>query len=247
MKSPQFLTDAQFQEMFPVLECVPLSDVTQLRTRMTERRYKKQAVLMEKGECGKLVLFMAGGCIKVMARGECDKATVISFCARGELLGEINALTPGGHSADVIAEEPCFAWGLPVEDFLSCLAVMPRLSLNISRLLAQRMRKATQQLHQLASASAEQRVAYNLSAITERINPAEAASVAAPSAVKKLPQGVDLSISVADLSSMSGCSREQVHRALRKLRDEALIDRVEGGIRILHLAGLKEFYREKMN
>ena len=240
MKTLKTLSDVEFQALFPVLEGVPSLEIARLRPRMNESRYKRRDMLMESGKQGRQVLFLAHGRIKIVtgsARAKNDLAqTVVSFCARGELLGEINALTPGGHSADVIAEEACFAWSMAVEDFLQCLADMPRLSINICRLLARRTRKATEQLHIVATMSAEQRVAYNLDSVTcttsrddRPLNHTSSNDDTAPS------------VTVADLSLMCGCSSKHVHRALKKLSEAGLIERAKGRVRVLDSEGLKAY------
>ena len=255
MKTLKTLSDTEFQALFPVLEGVPSAEITRLRAHTHKCAFKRRDTLMKQGEPGCRVLFLAHGRIKIVTSGHNAQGdisqdrtspgdgpqTVVSFCGHGELLGEINALTPGGHSADVIAEEACFAWSMTVEDFLRCLAEMPRLSMNISRLLARRTRKATEQLHIVATMSAEQRVAYNLDSIACTTgmsgtppNPTHSNEDAAPS------------VTVADLSSMCGCSSKHVQRALKKLREAGLIERAKGRVRVLDPESLKAYALGKL-
>ncbi len=103
------LSNADFRGLCPVLEGLSDADIERLRAHLEECRFEIGDLLMQSGSCGRQVLLIARGRLRVVSDGDETQGVVLSFCARGELLGEINALTAGGHCADVIAEEEVFA------------------------------------------------------------------------------------------------------------------------------------------
>lgn len=233
MRTFKALSDAEFRRLFPVLTGLSDVEVNRLRGRMSERRYQAGDFLMRAGDCGQQVLFLAQGRIRVVMGDEESQSAVVAFRASGELLGEINALSEGGYSADVIAVQGCFAWSLSVDDFLECLSVMPRLSFNVARLLAMRMRQATQQLHTVVTAQTEKRIAFNLRFFFAQ----DAASRS-----NTLPACVPISMN--DLASLSGCSREQLHRVLERMRKAGIIARTHGHVHVLDYEALKHFGKD---
>lgn len=232
MQTFKALSDAEFRRLFPVFDGLIDADVQRLRGRMSERLYQAGDFLMHAGDCGQQVLFLAQGRIKVVTGDEESQSAIVAFRASGELLGEINALSEGGRSADVVAVQDCFAWSLSIDDFLECLSVMPRLSFNVAQLLAMRMRQATQQLHIVITAQTEKRIAFNLRSFFAQ----DAASRS-----NTLPACVPISMN--DLASLSGCSREQLHRVLERMRKAGIVARTHGHVHILDYEALKHFGR----
>ncbi len=122
------------------------------------------------------------------------------------------------------------------------MATMPRLSLNVARLLALRMRKATQQLHLAATARTEERVAFNLFEIARLVGTPQCESVQRELAQHaSCAQTTCLPVSIQDLASMSGCSREQLHRVLERMQTANIVERTHGRVRILDFDALKLF------
>ena len=84
--------------------------------------------------------------------------------------------------------------------------------------------------------SAEQRVAYNLDSVAYTTSRDDKPLKYTPSNDDTAP-----SVTVADLSSMCGCSSKHVLRVLKKLREAGLIERAKGRVRVLDSEGLKAY------
>ena len=217
---------------FELLTEMSDDDVEQLRARSCEKRFQPEEVLMHAQSCNGMVVFLVKGRVKIIADGDDGVPTVVAFCDEGQVLGEINAYTNEGHSASVVADEICVVWCFSIQTFLDCVATMPVLNRNLLKLMAQRLSRMTRQIQVLATKLADERIAFNLLIVAEE-------ETAKPRADQTVP------ISIGDLASMSGCTREQTHRVLDVMKNAGVIERTHGKIRILDREKLKHFGKNR--
>lgn len=117
--------------------------------------------LLTLGFKSEIVYFLLQGTVRVSVP-QGGGGAIINICGSGSVLGEISALDGSGHSADVITIEPCQLLWMSQINFSKHLLTTPMLGYNLSRLLARRLRHATQQTQLMARRSIPVRVASQL-------------------------------------------------------------------------------------
>ena len=242
-------TFCSIRHLFPLLDGFSDHDLSRLRARSCEKRFQPEEVLMRAQSCSGVVLFLMEGRVKIIADGDDGVPTVVAFCNAGQVLGEINAYTGEGHSASVVAETACVAWCFSIENFLDCVATMPALNRNLLKIMAQRLSRMTKQVHVLATQHADTRIVFNLLAVADEelkaIQRRADETVVSKPPPQIIPTSATVPISIQDLASMSGCTREQTHRVLDAMKNEGIIERTHGKIRILDRDALKHFGKNR--
>jgi flavin reductase (DIM6/NTAB) family NADH-FMN oxidoreductase RutF len=121
-----------------VFTALPSELLEQLFAAGTERVLADGDALMLRGEPGVTLYLITEGRVRVERPGHVIRLGV------GELVGEIEILTPGaGRIADVVAEGPVRAIGVAQDDLRAALETEPRAAWALLGVLASRFREST--------------------------------------------------------------------------------------------------------
>ncbi len=112
---------------------------------------------MTANQPGKVVYFLIAGTVKITVDRDGHEA-MLNVVGPGEVLGEISIVDGLGHSANVITIEPASLLWMDRETFHEHLLTMPRLTYNVSLILARRLRLATSRIEMLSSLDVPARV-----------------------------------------------------------------------------------------
>ena len=146
------------------------------------------------------------------------RLVVLNLCGPGEVLGEMSFLDGLGHSADVIALEPCKTLWIEGDAFRNCIEEMPSLAMSLLQSTQHRLRFATRQLYANSTLEATGRLACQLLLFAERYG-------------QEAPGGtlIPLRLFQRDLADMIGASRTRVNLAISLLRASGGISQTRTG------------------
>lgn len=179
----------------------------------------------------------AGIAPETLAEMAAPKLTTLSIIGPGEILGEINAIDGGGHSANALTLEPTRVLWMKKADFLRLEGEIPQLSRQLSRLLASRLRLLSSHVFAFSTMSVERRVAYHLLSLLERYNPEAVAVIQSATAkagkisagksstrsAAPTPFAIPVRVNQGDLADMASASRAIVNTALNALKKENIV------------------------
>ena len=201
-----------------------------LRTAFEEagdrRRYPDGAAVFLEGDPPGTVYAVVEGNVRISATGPDGDDLVLNRCGAGQLLGEVSAIDGLPRSASAVADGPVEVLAVPAGHFNRLLETTPGLALQMLRLLATRLRGATDErvLHRRGDAMT--RVA---AAIVEHAD-ASGEPVGAILRIRATPK---------ELSAWTGGDREILSRVLAGLAGEGWIELTDEGIDVINLPSLR--------
>ena len=175
-----------------------------LAKRLRCRQFPPGTNIITAEQPGDVVFFILTGTVKVHIQQPSGNDVVLAILGSGDTVGEMSLLDSAGRSASVeTLEESTVLW-LSRESFTEALRTIPRLALNLVRVLAARLRLANEHIQTLATLDVYGRVARQLLAFAEKYGqPDPAGGVRIPI---RLTQG--------DFADLVGASRRRVNQVM---------------------------------
>ena len=180
------------------------------------RVFSRGETLFSEGEPASGFYLLASGSIKLCKVSQDGKEKVLHFVHPAETFAEAAFFGDGNYPAEARALEKGEALFFPREAFMGLLERNPRFSLNLIISLSLLLRRFARQIEELSFAEVPARLAAYLLELAEKKSTSF--------------QGItylDLDMKKGELASRLGTVSETLSRALRKLKEEGIID-VEG-------------------
>jgi len=212
MSAPKDAKQASQQKVVsaPFFTGLPAARVAKATAQLVTRHHPPDQVILLENDWGSSVYFILSGWVKVRTYNLEGKEVTLNVLGAGEMFGEMAPLDRAPRSTDVITLTSATIGSLPATDFMQLLEVEPLAGINLSRLMAKRLRQVNRRLR-LREADSTARVADVLLFL------AEGQGV-------KSPQGVEIpNLPHRELSSLSGLARETVTRVLGKFERKQII------------------------
>jgi len=146
------------------------------------------------------------GRVKVCAK-RAGREVIFSVLDPGSVLGELSAVDGSPRSATVIALEPTDVAVIGVEDFREYLLAHPRVSSELLRLVAERLRQTSLRQLEFGTTQTLTRLCGTLTELSDRYGQSVGANVE-----------VTIPLSQQELAELSGMSREALVKGLHQLR-----------------------------
>lgn len=195
---------------------------------VTERRFDKGAVIVERGEDGSGMMVLAAGRARVTACSAEGREVTFAILEPGMTFGEMSLLDGKPRSATVSAMQECLVLVVERRDFLAVLRADADVALRLMELLCERLRNTSITLEEIALLDFPSRLARLLLKLAHQYGQA------GPRGVRIL-----LRISQTDLGTLVGSTRESVNKQLKIWREAGITDEEDGyllirGMALLH-------------
>jgi len=195
----------------------------------TKRSYAKGAILFSEGESADGFFLLAAGSVKLSKISSDGKEKVLHFAYANETFAEAAFFGDGRYPAEARALEKVEALYFPRDDFMGLLERNPRFALNLIVTLSLSVRRFARQIEELTFAEVPSRLAGYLIELAAK-----------KSTTFQGKTYLDLEIKKGELASHLSTVSETLSRALKKLKDEKVID-VKGSRVVVHnMQRLKE-------
>ncbi len=189
----------------PLFGRVSEVDLEELAQHLIERRFPKNATVVEEGLPGDYMYVIREGRAKVTKASEDGREKIMNFLEAGAFFGDMALLGDETRSASVKTLEASVLLALSRRDFIDLLRQSPDLSLAVIEELANRLRETNEQARSLSFQGVEERTRN----LFDRIARDEGA---APG------QRITPSLTHQQIADMVGTSRETVTRAIKQLK-----------------------------
>lgn len=196
-----------------VLQGLTEDELSRVASFLHPRFVASGVTFLTQGLSGTGVFVLRQGTVKVCVLNPGGHQVMIALCGPGDVLGEMDAIDPSGHSASAVTIEPCqFLWMSP-KDFNSCVDTIPRLGRNLLSRLVARERSSTNRSNALAHLSLEGRVARQLLLLSRQYG------------FDQEDGSVQLKIrpTQAEIAALVGSSRGCVNRVIKHLKENNLL------------------------
>jgi CRP-like cAMP-binding protein len=212
----------------PLFRDLDYHDLEALSRVAREQLLPKGSLILAAGDPGDALHLIVTGLVKVFQTSEDGREKTLAILGPGDCLGEVALLDGGTRSASASTMAESRLLTLPRASFQEALHQQPGLAEQLLLVLAARLRKADQQVEQLAFQNARGRVVSALLAL------AEAHGVADPGGRR-----ITLRLTHQDLADFAGTTRETSTRVLAELTDRGLVGFAGRQIQLCDVEGLR--------
>ncbi len=199
-----------------------------LERECTWRRYRTGERVFERGSQSSEVFFVIEGAVNVVSFSPTGREITFAEVGAGETVGELAAIDGQPRSASVVATDDSLLAILPAATFIELLKGRGEIAFRLLQILSGIVRKGTDQVIQISSVAATQRVYVELLKRAE-----QDATVPNLWAIKPLPP-------IRELASAAGTTRELVSNALTQLYPSGLIRRKGNNLYIMDRPALED-------
>jgi CRP/FNR family cyclic AMP-dependent transcriptional regulator len=189
----------------PLFGRVSEADLEELATHLIERRFPKNATVVEEGLPGDYMYVIREGRAKVTKASEDGREKIMNFLEAGAFFGDMALLGDETRSASVKTLEESTLLALSRRDFIDLLRQSPDLALSVIEELANRLRETNEQARSLSFQGVEERTR-NLFERIAREEEGGGDRLMTPSLTHQ------------QIADMVGTSRETVTRAIKVLK-----------------------------
>lgn len=189
-------------------------DLSILKSHATVRSYKKNTVIVNKGDETSSLYVIIEGSLNAYIDDEQGKELTLSKMEAGESFGELSLLSDASRSASVITTTPCKLAIISKPVFMECLNQNPSTAFNIIQSLISRIHNLTEDVGSLGLLDVYGRIV----------------KVLYKTAVEKDGKLVTKRLTHQDIANMVGSSREMVSKILKDLKVGGYIDIEEKSI-----------------
>lgn len=180
------------------------------------RRFAARSTLIHAGDQSDSLFYIVKGSVTILIEDEHGREMIIAYLNQGDFFGEMGLfdLSPAQHdrSAWVRAKTECEVAEISYSKFRELTQRDPELLYAVGRQMAERLRKTTRKVGDLAFLDVTGRVAGTLLELCKQ-----------PDAMTH-PDGMQIKITRQEIGRIVGCSREMVGRVLKSLEEQGLID-----------------------
>lgn len=170
---------AQSLKQFEMFRNLPHEVIYDLVDKVEHITLKKDEVLFNKGEKGDSLYILQEGYVKLVIKDKDGSEIVINQVGPGNIIGEMALIESRPRSAGVVALIEAKLLKLSEEEFMDVLLSQPLLGLEISRIIARRLRFTTTYIENAIEWSKEI-AAGNYDYVEEQTN-IEGATIVGPS------------------------------------------------------------------
>jgi len=203
-------------------------EVAQITDQCVHRDCREGDVILVEEEAGQTLFIILKGTVKITRTSDEGREVILTMLKSGDFFGELSLLDGKERSATVTAMEVSELLMLRRSEFLLLIEKYPQISIELLKVLADRIRKCDAQIENLTLQDAVGRVGATLIHVAEQTGHSRGASMIIP----KLPVQ-------QDLANMAGTARETISRIMAMFEEKKYIER-EG-----HRVIIKDFERFK--
>ncbi len=214
--------ELEFLQSLPYFEGLSGEELASIRGRMFERSVDRGEIIQLEGKSAEALFVVAAGAVKVFKTSAEGKEQILSIVHSGESFNDVAVFDDGPTPASAQAMTPVTVYGISRHELHSLLADYPRVSLNTTKVLAERTRQLVSLVEDLSFRHVIGRVAKIL------LEYASDSSSPKPRLTQQ------------EIAAVAGTVREVVARSLKTLEEDGAIRMERHRIRITDKAALED-------
>ncbi|GAA4506895.1 Crp/Fnr family transcriptional regulator [Hymenobacter ginsengisoli] len=151
-------TKLWYLENLQVLHTLTRADVEHLHGRLLMQTFAKGEAIYFDGDRSDSLFILKTGQVKITHRSAAGQEVILARLGPGDLFGELTLSESGQRYEEAVALDETLVCRVEVSDFNGLLAANHEFSLEVNKLVRQRLKKVQSRLSDLVFKSAEQRV-----------------------------------------------------------------------------------------
>ena len=206
----------------PLLAHLSPEERSCLLDRAVPRRLEPGSFIHLSGEASPRVHLVSSGIVKLTARDAEGRETILGLAVAGDLLGDAAAILGTPQATDAVAVTKCSVVGFDAWRLVEVLRRNPSAALELARTMAGRLRWLGTTAMERTCAPATARLAGRLLDLAEMIGRGSDGRFR-----------LELPLAQTDLGRLAGISRESTCKALRRFKQEGVVDYTRRELTIL--------------
>lgn len=206
----------------PLLAHLSHAERSALLDRAVPRRLEPGSFIHLTGEASPRVHLVSSGIVKLTARDADGRETILGLAVAGDLLGDAAAIEGVPQVTDAVAVTQCTVVGFDAWRLIEVLRGNPGATLELARTMAGRLRWLGTTALERTCAPASARLAGRLLDLAELIGRGSDGGCR-----------LELPLAQTDLGRLAGISRESTCKALRRLKQQGVVDYTRQELTIL--------------
>ena len=184
-----------------------------VRQRVHLKTFASGTTIMTAEQPGEVVYFILRGTVKIHIEQLDGTDVILAILGRGDTVGEMSLLDSVGRSASAITLEETMILWMDNATFQLMLDTFPVVTRNLTRVLANRVRLANEQIQSLANLDVYGRIARQLLAFADKYGEANMEGDVT----------IPLRLTQTDLADLVGASRKRVNQVVVSFKKQGLI------------------------
>ena len=193
-----------------------IKNLDKLLAHCHRRRFTAKSTIIYAGDRCESLFFIVKGSVTILIEDDDGREMIIAYLNPGDFFGEMGLFDPEGseqeRSAWVRAKTECEVAEIGYPKFRELVQQDPEILYTLGRQMADRLRKTTRKVGDLAYLDVTGRVARTLLELCKQ-----------PDAMTH-PDGMQIKITRQEIGRIVGCSREMVGRVLKALEEQGLVN-----------------------
>ena len=192
-----------------------IKNLDKILAHCQRRRYTAKSTIIYAGDRCDTLFFIIKGSVTILIEDDEGREMIIGYLNAGDFFGEMGLFDKEGQeqerSAWVRAKSECEVAEISYSKFRDITLQDPDILLTLGSQMAERLRKTTRKVGDLAFLDVTGRVARTLLDLCKQ-----------PDAMTH-PDGMQIKITRQEIGRIVGCSREMVGRVLKSLEEQGLV------------------------
>ena len=192
-----------------------IKNLDKILAHCQRRRYTAKSTIIYAGDRCDSLFFIIKGSVTILIEDDEGREMIIGYLNAGDFFGEMGLFDKEGQeqerSAWVRAKSECEVAEISYSKFRDITLQDPDILLTLGSQMAERLRKTTRKVGDLAFLDVTGRVARTLLDLCKQ-----------PDAMTH-PDGMQIKITRQEICRIVGCSREMVGRVLKSLEEQGLV------------------------
>jgi len=196
----------------PIFAGLDDASLAKIASVTKQRAYKKGSIIFMEDEPGKAFFFVKSGKVKIYRTSPEGQQHIIHIFGPGEVFAEATVFADVTYPATAEALEDSQIGVIDNADLEALIQEDTALALSIIKILAKRLRMASEEIRNLAVMDAAGRTAMLLLQLAEQYG-------------EKTPDGIIIALDVPrqELANMAGITRETLARVLSRFNENGII------------------------
>jgi CRP/FNR family transcriptional regulator len=196
----------------PIFSSLDREELKQVVSLITQKKYKKDDIIVEEGIVLQNFIIVSKGKIKVFGYSQDGKEQIMYVLTKGDFFGARNLLQKKDADYNAMAMEDTVVCNISTEDFQSLLYKYPGISIKIMDVLCSRLEKMESMFRKISPKDVDSRINMMLLEFSQKYGIKHSEGIL-----------VRLPMSREEMANYIGVARETLSRKLTSLNEEGII------------------------
>lgn len=197
----------------PFFTMLSEADIERINQRFRDQGFEAGQPIYYAGDAATRLYVVATGKVKQMRHTLTGQDVLLDILAEGDFFGSLAILGDATYPDTALAQTMVCALNIDAEGFHEILQTYPPVALEVLNITGQRLRDAQEAIHQLSAHSVEQRLAYTLLKLADKLGEAQEVGLL-----------IQMPLSREDLAAMTGATTETISRIMSQFQKDGWIE-----------------------